>query len=130
MNAGFKQAKLASTKSDFHAQHIGAAVFYKGSLLSLGYNSEKTRTSQKQYNKYRDFNENIYPARIHAEVMALNKIKYLDINFSKVKLYIWRGKTKPQLAKPCPACEQYIRSLGIKNVFYSGDRSLVSEKYM
>ena len=54
---------------------------------------------------------------------------YLDIDFSQVRLFIWRGEEEPQISKPCAACEKAIRDLGIKRVFYTGHNSYVEEFY-
>lgn len=132
IETGFKAARLASEKANYHLQHLGAAIYYKGALLALGYNTEKTHPMQKHYNKYRDFEEEVMPAKMHAEMMALNKIKNLDIDFTKTKLFIWRGRDEqhPQLSRPCPACEAAIKAMGIKNIYYTGNGSLITEQFV
>lgn len=59
--------------------------------------------------------------KLHAEINCLNQIKHLDINFSKVKLYIYRiRKDQPYgMARPCPSCMAAIKDLGIKNIYYT-----------
>ena len=61
------------------------------------------------------------PAKLHAEINCLNQIRHLDINFSKVKLYIYRiRKDQPfGMARPCPSCMAAIKDLGIKNIYYT-----------
>lgn len=123
-------AMKASEKSDFYKCHTGCVAVYSGHIIAEGYNSIKTHTLQTKYNKYRDFDPNVYRGCIHAEMMVIQKIKYLDIDFNKVELYISRGtKDKPLLSKPCKACERAIRDLGISKVNYTGYNSYVSEKY-
>jgi deoxycytidylate deaminase len=78
----------------------------------------------------RGFDGYMYKSTIHAEMMVINKIKYLDINFGKVKLFVWRGRKSPRISKPCPACERALRDLGIKHVFYTGNDSFVEEVYV
>ena len=126
---GFVYAKQASFKSDFYKTHTGCVAMYRGAILARGWNTDKTSTTQAHYNKVRGFDENSYPARIHAEMMVVQKIRYLDVDFSKVKIYVWRGKDQPRMAKPCKSCECALRELGIKHVFYTGDNSYIEELY-
>lgn len=128
---GFKYAKYASENSDFHAQRIGAAVMYGGKILAYGYNSEKTHSNQEFYNRYRDFDTSKSPNKLHAEMMALNKIQYLDIDFGKIELYVYRGNDNClRLSRPCPACEARLREMGIKKIFYTGNNSYCEEKFV
>ena len=64
-----------------------------------------------------------------AVIYDIVDIDMLDIDFSQVRIFVWRGKHKPSLAKPCPACERALRDLGIKRVFYTGNDSFVNEVY-
>lgn len=130
----FSIAKKAQQESDFIKPKIGAAIFYGNKLLSIGYNTNKTSPAQFKYNKYRNFSNNLnitIEHKTHAEIMALNKIKYLDIDFAKCKLFIYRENSEGVLGicKPCPGCEKAIRDLGIKNIFYTGSNSYISERY-
>lgn len=127
----YEYAKLASQRSDFGCHSLGAVAIYGGKLLAMGWNSCKTHPVQAMYNsKERGFDGYTYRSTIHAEMMVVNKIKCLDINFSKVKIFVWRGKNGPQLSKPCAACERAIRDLGIKHIFYTGNNSYIEETYM
>ena len=129
---GFDYAKKASEKSDFHKQRIGAAIMYGGKVLAIGYNCEKTHTTQYFYNhSTRDFEASQFANKLHAEMMALNKIQYLDIDFSRVSLYVYReSQGEMKLAKPCPACEARIREMGIKNVYYTDAGKYVHERFV
>ena len=127
----YEYAKNASYHSDFGCHSLGAVALYGGKLLAIGWNSCKTHPIQAKYNSaQRGFDGYTYRSTIHAEMMVLNKIKYLDINFNKVKLFVWRGKDTPRLAKPCPACEKAIRDLGIKHIYYTGNDSYIEETYV
>lgn len=123
---GFSWAKEASLNSDFHQHHLGAAIVYRGSLLATGFNSNKTSPIQKKFNRERNFDVNASYAvnSLHAECACLNKIKYLDIDFSKAVLFVYREHKNGHkaLAKPCPACEKFIRNLGIKEVYYTTEQ--------
>ena len=116
----FHKARQVATISDYDKVHIGCVAVYQGQLIGLGCNCIKTDPTQKFYNKYREQSENMIP-KLHAEINCLNQIKHLDINFSKVRLYIYRiRKDQPfGLARPCPSCMAAIKDLGIKNIYFT-----------
>lgn len=127
---GYELAKSASLNSDFYKCHTGAVAIYGNKVLAYGWNSEKLSTMQARYNtRTRGFNGYEYKSSIHAEMMVVNKIKYLDVDFSQVRIFVWRGQNTPMLSKPCKACEKAMRDLGIKKVFYTGANSYISEIY-
>lgn len=116
----FSKARQAATISDFHKIHIGCVAVYQGQIIGIGCNCNKTHPTQKFYNKYRKQSDAMLP-KLHAEINCINQIKHLDINFSKVKLYIYRiRKDQPYgLARPCPSCMAAIRDLGIRDIYYT-----------
>ena len=132
----FKLARKSSLKADYTGcskVKIGCIVVYKGTILAKGCNSDKTHTFQARYNKWRyseDENKRYLPAKIHAEADCLNKIKYLDIDFSKVHVYTYRETKngKMALARPCPSCMAAIKQLGIKNIHYTTDCGFAAER--
>lgn len=132
----FKIARECSLMSDYTSNcssaRIGCVISYKGSILAKGYNSNKTHTTQAKYNvwRYKDKSNNYLPQKIHAELSALVKIQYLDIDFSKVRIYIYRETRNGELAmaRPCPACLARIKELGIKYISYTTDSGYASER--
>ena len=116
----FNKARNIASISDYKKQHVGCIAVYQGQVIGLGCNTNKTHPTQKYYNKYRKPSDSMLP-KLHAEISCINQIKYLDINFSKVKLYIYRiRKDQPfGLARPCPSCMAAIKDLGIKNIYYT-----------
>lgn len=123
MNHFFNKAKNASKFSDFKRYHIGCVAVYKGYILSVGFNSNKTHPIQKIYNKER-FEEDNTPHSLHAEIAALCLIKNRnDIEWGSVELYIYRENKKgePRLSKPCASCLAMIKDLGIKDIYYTTD---------
>ena len=102
---------------------------YQGQVIGLGCNTNKTHPTQKFYNKYRDPSDYMLP-KLHAEISCLNQIKHLDINFSKVKLYIYRiRKDQPfGLSRPCPSCMAAIKDLGIRDIYYTTNDGYAYEK--
>ena len=116
----FDKARQVATISDYHKVHIGCVAVYQGQIIGLGCNCNKTHPTQKFYNRYREQSDSMLP-KLHAEISCLNQIRNLDINFSKVKLYIYRiRKDQPYgLARPCLSCMAAIKDLGIKEIYYT-----------
>ena len=128
----YSLAEMASSFSDYKKCHIGCIAVYKNRVIAVGYNTNKTSPLQAEYNKYRDY---ILPPQkngIHAEMSCLIKIKDMDIDFSKVILYIYREDFNGNLAisRPCIACEHAIRDYGIKHIHYTGNMKYIYEEYV
>lgn len=118
----FEKAHKASDLSDFKKTHIGCIAVYQNSIIGIGWNSNKTHPMQEFYNKYRFNPKRDFPSpKLHAEISCLNSIKHLNINFSKVKLYIYRSRKDIQLgiSRPCPSCMAAIKDVGIKHIYYT-----------
>lgn len=116
----FDKARQVATISDYNKVHIGCVAVYQGQIIGVGFNCNKTHPTQKFYNRYREQSETMLP-KLHAEISCLNQIRNLDINFSKVKLYIYRiRKDQPfGLARPCPSCMAAIKDLGVREIYYT-----------
>lgn len=127
--AYFKAAKAISELSDFPRVKIGCCAVYKHKIVSSGCNSMKTNPAQKRLNIYRFDVDTSHT--IHAELACLLPlINRKDINFSDVSLYIHREHKSGDLAlaRPCASCEALIRSLGVRNIYYTGNKSYISEE--
>jgi len=123
INKSFSKARNACLKSTFKRQHIGAVLVYGGKVIAEGYNTQKTLPLQKLYNRER-FQEEDSPnnGTCHAEMMILQKTKYLDIDWSKALLFVYREHKithQPMLAKPCAACEKALADRGIHKIYYT-----------
>ena len=116
----FNKARNVATISDYRKIHVGCVAVYQGQVIGLGCNCNKTHPAQKFYNKYRNPSDSLLP-KLHAEISCINQIKHLNINFSKVKLYIYRiRKDQPYgLSRPCPSCMAAIKDLGIRDIYYT-----------
>ena len=129
---GIESACRASKESEFPRYHLGAALYYKGVLLATGCNSTKTSPLQKRLNAEREFdpNQSGVVNSLHAEIRALSKVKYLDIDFSKSTLYVYReyANGNKAMARPCPACMKYIKEFGIKHICYSTADGIAEER--
>ena len=122
------RALKVAEQSPFHQFKTGCVITYRGHIISMAHNVEKTSPAQKYYNKFRKFNhQEQIVHKTHAEILAINKIPYVlgrEINWSRVHIYVARIapglKCGTGLSRPCPACMAAIKDLGIKNVFYTG----------
>ena len=129
----FSIAKGESLKSDYSQFKLGCVITYKKKIIACGHNKDKTHPNQKRYNKYRDFNssEHVYIKHsIHAEIDAISSIPFLvgkkideEDGWNKVKIYVFRASKTKSLAcaRPCNACMEMIKSLGIKHLYFTED---------
>lgn len=126
----FNRAKLVSEFSDYPKTHVGCVAVYQGKIIGFGYNSNKTHPLQKRYNRYRNFNNKASSVhKLHAEILCLSSISHLDIKFNRVKLYIYRTRHDQPfgMARPCPACMNAIRDMGIKDIYYTTNEGFAYE---
>ena len=127
----FNKACSVAAISDYRKTHIGCVAVYKGQIIGIGCNCKKSHPSQKYYNRYRNPSESMIP-KLHAEISCLNQIRHLDIDFRKVKLYIYRKMNiRPfGMARPCPSCMAAIMGIGIRDIYYTTDNGYVYERIM
>ena len=125
----FNKAHKVDTISNYYKTHVGCVAVYQGQIVGLGCNCNKTHPIQHYYNPFRKQLYTLLP-KLHAEISCINQIKHLDINFSKVKLYIYRiRKDQPfGLARPCPSCMAAIKDLGIKHIYYTTNDGFAYEQ--
>lgn len=125
----YNKAKKISKLSTYDRIRIGCIAVYKKNIIGIGYNQAKTNPIQAKYNIYRNIHTvNDY---IHAEMACVNQIKNLDIDFNKVKLFVYREDCHKniRICKPCRACEKAIKDLGIKTVYYTDTNKYIREEY-
>ena len=125
----FEKARQVAQLSEYYKTHIGCIAVYHGNIISIGCNCNKTHPAQKYYNRFRKKSEDLLP-KLHAEINCINQIKNSDINFSKVKLYIYRiRKDQPfGLSRPCPSCMAVIKDIGIKDIYYTTNDGYAHER--
>ena len=125
----FEKAKQIASISDYYKTHVGCVAVYQGQIIGMGHNFNKTHPTQKYYIRYR-YKSDSMPPKLHAEIHCLNQIKNMDINFSKVKLYIYRirGDQPFGIARPCPSCMAAIKDLGIKDIYYTTNEGYAYEQ--
>ena len=131
----FEEAKKESRLSDYDGAHLGAiAVFRDKYIIARAHNSYKTNTTQFYYNKYRiKDKEDILskPARSHAEINIYRKIRFLNLPFKDVTVYIYRELKDGSLAlsKPCIGCEKALLSLGIRTICWTDKDGYVEKRF-
>lgn len=116
----FEKARQVAAVSDYPKIHVGCVAVYQGQVIALGCNSNKTHPTQKFYNRFREESDVLLP-KLHAEINCINQLKWMNVNFSKVKLYIYRiGNDRDfRMARPCPSCMAAIKDLGIRDIYYT-----------
>lgn len=125
----FDKAKKVSLISDFPKIHVGCVAVYHNKIIGFASNLSKTHPTQKYYNRFRE-NIGECDPKLHAEINCITSIKHMDINFAKVKLYIYRPRISlpTGMCRPCPSCMAAIKDLGIKNIFYTTDNGFAHEE--
>ena len=118
----FQKARQAAEISDYKRTHVGCVAVYQGNIIGIACNTNKTHPMQKYYNRYRYHPQTsyFYP-KLHAEINCISSIRHLDINCSKVKLYVYRTRCDQEygIARPCPSCMAAIKDLGIRHIYYT-----------
>jgi tRNA(Arg) A34 adenosine deaminase TadA len=102
----FNYAKKEAYKSDLTNKH-GCVIVKNGKIISQGHNT------------YCDTLDEV--KSIHAEIMALNKIKYIK-DLSSCDMYIVRvSKVTDDLmfSKPCNYCYPILNKTNLHKIYYS-----------
>lgn len=127
----FEYARHMAEMSNFPRARVGCVVAYKGNVLAAGWNSNKTHPVQAHYNQYRKLrtSDAPSPAQLHAETAALVQLRNEDVPWDKVDVFVYRlRRDRPHgMVRPCAACQRYMRDLGIKSIWYTGDDSYIHE---
>lgn len=125
----FEKAKHIASISDFAKIHVGCIAVYQGNIIGIGYNSNKTHPRQRYYNRFRSQDKSFVP-KLHAEISCINSIQHLNINFPKVKLYVYRLRNDREygLARPCPSCMAAIKDIGIRDIYYTTNNGFAYER--
>ena len=109
-----------SKRSDYRRVHIGAVIVKKNSVISAGYNSQKSHPIQKRYNlRYLGYHtHNVLHAEIDAIVHTAD-----DAELRGATLYVARRGLDNQIriSKPCDACFHMAKDKGIRRIVYTID---------
>lgn len=109
INRAIEECRLSTFKV-----HLGAVVFKGKRIISSGHNGIRSSSINNKYKNWLN--------ALHAEQAAL-----LGLDWNKLSGYsilvLRISKTKEILgnAKPCSMCQELIRTIGIKDVYYSDE---------
>lgn len=121
MNIILPRQRMYQLVLTFIKHILDVSLFIKGTSLQL----DIIPTRRIQFNNIiiniENNNIGCFAAKLHAEINCLNSIRHLDINFSKVKLYIYRSRCDQEygMSRPCPSCMAAIKDLGIRHIYYT-----------
>lgn len=112
--------RIAEDVAPVSNARIAAAIVYKGNVIAIGVNSNKSDPLQAKYSK------NEHAIYLHAEISAIKKaLKVMSPSeLSKCELHIVRRKMtngifSDGLAKPCVGCQRAIDTYNIQRVYYT-----------
>lgn len=127
------KAKESSFNATYPRQKLGSCLVYGNKIIALGCNTNKTSPVQVKFNKYRNYTD-FYAKNngvVHAEISILLKTKFLDLDWSKTTLYIYRQFKDGHraLSRPCNACAQACWERGIGTIIYSTEDGFKTWKW-
>lgn len=104
----FMLAKKLASHSDHSQHHLGAAIVSGNKVIGVGFN--KNKTHPKSFHKFKG---------IHAEFSAVMNSR--EQNVRGASIYVYRETKNGTLgnSKPCIFCQDMLRSVYIKNVYYT-----------
>lgn len=119
----FNIAKEVSKTSNVRNIQIGAVLVISNDNIFVSANIRKSHPLQKKLNKLRFTDERSETCKnfLHAEMNTLLKVRYLDYDLNKAKLYVYREDHNGNLAmcRPCNACMAQIKAVGINKIYYT-----------
>lgn len=104
----FLLAKQLAKKSLYHHQ-IGAVVVKKNKPIGLGWNKP---------HKTHPLSRNAFKT-VHAELDAILGLSRDELRGADVYVYREYKSGAPATSRPCTHCKELLRSVGIKNVFFT-----------
>jgi deoxycytidylate deaminase len=119
---GFEVARAASflAIAPRAGLRIGAALYSKSNLLSIGFNTFNVTHPEAERN------EDVFNRNVHAEHRAI--IKRQHYNNANLTMYVHRELADGTLAncRPCKQCQLLMLAIGVKRVRYT-DRNTFAE---
>ena len=114
----FDLAKRAAMESSYGKLRHGAVVVKGGSVVSFGFN----KSNHCQFGqRFRHMDKG--PATQHAEISAILGLPRSATQGADVYVVRINNDCDWRMSKPCPMCEQALKFVGVKRVFYTtGDK--------
>lgn len=118
----FRAAIAAASQSEDYQYKLGAAIFAKKRLISVGANNAKTHPLSKFYGR---------PVTVHAEMQAIIRANNLVESLEGLVLVVARIKRNGELgmARPCSGCQEIIKHHKIKEVWYTTENGWAKEYF-
>lgn len=123
MTSGILKLALEEAESSTYRFRVGAVVFKGSRILASGHNgirSSRIHPLHKNYNN-----------ALHAEQDAILNVKDWSTlkGCSILVVKVSKAKGTISMAKPCPMCQQLLRHVGIKTMYFSNENGeIISEK--
>ena len=120
-----ENAIAAALRSEYTTYKVGAAIYNKrGSLLSVGFNKQKTHVRQAKWafevgQPLRQF--------LHAEIDALIKCRHGDPHSIVIVRLTSKGLA---MAKPCAVCQRALLETSIVKIFYSNEVGCIDKLHL
>ena len=112
----FDLAKRAAMESTYGKLRHGAVVVKGGSIVSFGFN----KANHCQFGRrFRHIHKG--DATQHAEISAILGMPRTATQGADLYVVRINNHCQWRMSKPCPMCEQAMRFVGIKRVFYTVD---------
>lgn len=105
-------------KSEYYPHHLGAVIFNKHKVISKACNKVVNGPILKYLNR-KVIKRDDQSLSIHAEMDALIKANYSDLNGASICVVRINKKGEFRLARPCDNCMMHLIAAGIKNIIYS-----------
>jgi deoxycytidylate deaminase len=109
VKAGLELAQAAHRDRDCYYQ-LCALVVKRNRVISVGYNNPKTHPLA--HTKMR---------QLHAEMDAIIGCTKAELDGAEIVVVRARRDGKVGMAKPCRACDDFIRRVGLRRVYYTVD---------
>jgi len=104
------------SKSKFR---LGAVLVKKGKVLSFDYNRMNRSHPVQQ-----KFSKTPFTIGLHAEIACCLGVGLRDLENSSVYVARVLRNGESALARPCQGCERFLRNVGVREVFYTGQNSV------
>lgn len=114
---GMQKAIDAACLSDYPTYHVGAALFERRKLVSIGWNTRKTHPACPTFSR-------------HAEFSVLLGVPKSVVVGATVFVARVTRRGLVRMAKPCETCQVWLRAAGVKKVYFSNHHGVVEEYYV
>jgi deoxycytidylate deaminase len=112
----FDLAKRAAMESTYGKLRHGAVIVKGGSIVSFGFNKDKHSSFGQRFRPY-----DLGRATQHAEISAVLGLSRSATQGSDAYVVRINNNCQWRMSKPCPMCEEALKFVGVRRVFYTVD---------